>query len=891
VFGDRARHEAGVSMKIAFIRKLARRRELDAEIEEELRSHLELRIQRNIESGMSPEKARLAARLNFGGMESAREECREAQRPVWVEQIAREARIGARVLWRSPGFAFVAILTLALGIGATTAVFTVANGLLLKPLPWPDSHRVMSVWEGKENNPQSQTPMAPAQFIDLARQAKSFKALAGWNSTGINFVPANGAPQRLQGAAVTAAFFEVVQIQPQLGSGFTEENFRAGKDSVVVIGQSIWRDQFAGASNIIGQVVRINGRMRTIVGVMPPGFQTPAKSQFWTPRIFSEFEQEDRNLKVLPALGRLADGVSERQAAAELSTLFAALRKQYPDFLDGWTVRIHPALEDSARLARPALLVLMAAVSTALLMACVNVANLLLARGARRMGELSVRAALGASRSRLMRQLLIENLVLAFFGGALGLLFAKGLLVWLLAAAPASLPRIDQVHMDWRTLLFAMLVCGFAGLIFGAAPAWRLSQRNPARDLRDLGQRSTASVGWLRRGLAGFQVAASVVVLLATTLLIRSFDRLLRQDLGFNPENLMTARVELPPAKYAAEHRREQFAEETLRELRGTVGVESAAVMTYLPLQGGAQFIMRLENNPNIKVSEAPAVSYQGVSDDFVRTMGMRLILGRDLLTTDTAETPRVCLVNETFVRRYFPAGPAAAIGCRLEVGFSEPPQWSEIVGVVNDARNVALEAEPVEQVLAPLAQQDDFLRGNPTLTLVVRTRSASNAAKILQRAVWQIDKEQPLHLLRPMNEVLVDARAQRRFTSIVMAVFGVAAGLLATIGLFGVISGDVAARTREFGVRLALGALPGEVTRLALRSGVLTLSAGLGFGIFAALFSARLIRTMLYHTEVLDAVCWAGVCGGLIVTGLASSYWPARRAGKVDPIVALRQE
>lgn len=875
----------------ALIRKLRRRRSLDQEMEQELRDHLELRIQKNLETGMAPDDARLAALRSFGAMESVREECREIQRAMWIEQAARDIQFAVRMFWRSPGFALVAILTLALAIGATTAVFTVADGVLLKPLPWPASHRVMSLWEGRENDPKSQTPMAPAQFIDLASSVKTFKALAGWNAIGINFVPKNGAPQRLPGAAVTSDFFKVVETYPILGTGFTDENFRVGKDSVVVIGHSTWRDQFAGASNIIGQTVHINGHAPTIVGVMPPGFRTPAKSQFWTPRLFSEQEKEDRNYKALPVLGRLADGVTQAQATSELATVYAGLRAQYPEWLGGWNVRMHPALEDAAKLARPALLVLMAAVLTALTMACVNIANLLLARGSRRMGELSVRAALGASRARILRQLLCESLVLALIGGILGVVLAKLLLAMLLAAAPANLPRIDDVRMNWRTLVFAISICVGAGLFFGLAPAWRLSQRNPARELRDSGQRSTAHVGLLRRGLAAFQVAASVVVMLATILLIRSFDRLLRQDLGFNPDNLMTARIELPAAKYGEGNRREIFAEQTLRELRASAGVETAAAMTYLPVQGGARFIMRLESEPDVKVSEAPAVTYQGASDEFIRTMGMQLIAGRDLSTKDNADSMRVCLVNEAFVRRYFPAGPASAIGKRLEVGFSEPPRWTEIVGVVRDTRNLALEAEPDEEVFAPLAQQDDFLRGNPALTFVIRTRAGVNGADVLQRAVWRIDKEQPLHLLRPMKDVITDARAQRRFTWIVMAVFGAAAGALAALGLFGVMSADVAARTREFGVRLALGARPDEVIRLALRSGIWTLGVGLGSGMLASVFGARFIRSMLYHTEAFDSVAWATVCGGLIIVGLVASYCPARRAGRIDPIVALRQE
>lgn len=865
------------------------KRRFETEMDEELRGHFERKIEANIAAGMLPEEARRAALRQFGRIESIKEICRDERPFVWLEQLLQDMRVAARTLWKSPSFALAAVLTLALGTGATTAVFTVANDLLLKPLAFPHSNRVMSLWEGKEGDVSSQTPMAPTQFVDLRPQLKSFKALAGWAPAGINFVPKDGTPERFQGSVVTEDFFNVVETHPVIGSGFTPENFKAGQDGVVIIGQGIWRDRFGSSPGVIGQIVRINGRERTIVGVMPPGFQSPAKSQFWAPKLFNEHEMMDRNYKTLLVLGRLKDGVTEAQARAELATGYAALRREYPDFLDGWETRLHPALEDAAKPARPALYVLVAAVVAMLIMACVNVANLTLARGARRMGELSVRAALGASRGKLMRQLLVENLVLSTVGVALGALFGKALLTLLLSAAPQTLPRIDQVKMDWLTLGAAIAVCVGSGVLFGLVPACRLSQRDPARELKDCGQRSTAGVGWLRKGLAAFQVAASVVVLIGAALLLRSFDRLMREDLGFKPENLMTARIELPPAKYSVNGRRELFADEVLRELRSSVGIQDAAATTYLPLQAWPHFIMRTELDPNVEVSKAPAVGFQGVSDDYLRTMGMRIDMGRDFSKSDGPEAPLVCLVNQAFVRRHIPGG--QALGKRVEVGFSEPPNWMEIVGIVHDARNQALDSEPEEQVIVPLAQEADFFRGNPALSLIVRADAGFNAGDAIRRAVWRFDKDQPLHQLRPMLDLLVDARSQRRFTALVLSMFAAAAAALAAIGLFGVMSGDVTARTREFGLRMALGALPKSVTRLALRAGMFTLAIGLAAGIFGAWAGARLIRTMLYHTEVMDPAAWTTVFFVLTVSGVAACYWPARRAGKVDPIVALRNE
>lgn len=861
----------------------------ESDLDTELHSHLEERIRRNVAAGMPPEEARRAALRQFGPIDRVKEQCRETRRVIWLEQVARESRLAVRTLWKSPGFSSAVILTLALGIGATAAVFTVANSLLFKPLPWPQSHRVVSIWETKLADPKSQTPMAPAQFLDLHTNLKSFKAIAGWSPNGVNMAPKDGQPGRFPGASVTERFFDVVGVPPALGPGFNVDHFKEGNDGVALIAHGIWRDQFALDPNIVGRSVRINGRERTIVGVMPPGFQTPAKAQFWMPRLFNEHEHFDRNYKALPILGRLADNVTLEQARAELATAFAAIAREHADFLKGWGTRINPALEDSAKPARPSLYVLIAAVVAVLVMACVNVANLTLARGVRRLGELSLRAALGASRGKLMRQLLIENLLLAAGGGALGLFIAKGLLGFLLKIAPQTLPRIDQVRIDWWTVAFAFAACLVSAVIFGIAPAWRLSQRDPARELKDCGQRSASGVGWFRKLLAAFQVAASVIVLLATALLLQSFERLLRQDLGFKADNLWTARLELPAAKYRDENRRELFADEVIRELRSTPGIQKAAATTYLPLMGWPHIIMRLESNPGIAVNEAPHVGYQGVSDNYLSTMGMRVLRGRDLDSRDTPEALRVCLVNEAFVRQYYPDGDA--LGKRIEIGFADPPLWIEIVGIFNDARNQALDAEPEEQVIVPMAQQPDFFRGSPAISIVAATDARVNVPDAMRRAVWKIDRDQPLHLLRPMMDVLVDHRANRRFTVTVLSLFAGAAAMLAAIGLFGVMSGDVAARTREFGVRMALGAEPKSVIQLALKSGLGTLLMGLVAGSFGAWTATRLITSMLYQTKPYDPLAWLGVILSLMTLGLLASYFPARRAGRVDPMIALRAE
>jgi putative ABC transport system permease protein len=801
-----------------------------------------------------------------------------------------DLKFAFRQLLKSPGFTAVTVLTLALGIGGNTAMFTVANTLLLKPLPWPDSHRVVSLWEGNQQKNVPQAPMAAAQFVDLRRDAKSFEALAAWNPAAVNLAGDGATPERQAGALVTEDFFKVIGIGPVVGAGFTTEYFQPGADGVTLISQAVWQQRFGGDTNIVGRTIVMNGRSRVVVGVMPAGFQSPAKAAFWVPKVFSTFELQDRDYKGQLVLGRLAPGVTLESAQAEMNTLFGGLRQQFADVLEGWTPLVHPALEDVVKPLRPALLVLLGAVGMVLLMACLNVANLLLARGAARQGELGVRAALGASRRTLALQSLRESLAIALPGGLLGLLFAYYLLAALLSIAPATLPRIDQVQLDFNALLFTAAVCIVTTLVAGLAPALHQAQADPLDALRAASSRSTSRVGWWRRALVVFQVGATVVVLVATGLLLRSFERLLQRDLGFEPANLLTVRLELPPVKYAAEHQRDQFAEEILSRLAATTGVEAAAASTYLPLQGWPQLIMRLEENPVVRPSDAAATGYTGVTPDYFRAMGMRLLSGRGFTANDREGSPPVCVVNQTFARTHF--GERDPLGKRLEIGFSEPPNWIEIGGVVNDTQNAQLETQPQEQVFVPLRQQPQFLRGNPTISLVVRSRRpVEGLGEAIRQAVWAVDKDQPLHLLQPMTHVLENATSQRRFTVIVLSMFAALALALAAIGLYGVMSGYVSVRTREIGVRMVLGAQRMDVLRLVLRMGARTLRVGMTLGALAALAVGRLLQAQLFETKPLDALTWVGVAAMLIILGFAACLVPAGRAARLQPVEALRCE
>lgn len=793
-------------------------------------------------------------------------------------------------LLQRPAFTCVAVLTLALGIGGTTAMFTVVNTLLLRPLPFPEPHRIVSLWESNPGKSFPQAPMAAAQFIDLRNNARSLAALAAWNSAAVNLAGDDAPPERHPGAKVTEDFFKVLGVAPALGGGFATNQFQAGADGVVVISHAIWQRRFHAAADIVGQTLRINGRPRTIVGVMPAGFQSPAKAAFWVPKVFQPAELEDRDYKAQSVLGRLAPGVSMEAAQSEVKTLFAGLRRQYPDVLEGWSCELHPALEDLVRPMRPALLLLLAAVGVVLLMACLNVANLLLARGVERQGELGIRAALGASRGRLAWQSLSECLVLAFAGGALGLLVAQGLLKALLAIAPATLPRIDQVQLDPTALLVTAAACLVTTVVAGLAPALHQAQADPMDALRAASTQWTARIGGWRRGLVIVQVAATVVVLVATGLLLRSFERLLRRDLGFEPDRVLTTRLELPPLQYGADQRRDQFAEEVLARLTNTPGIESAAASTALPLQGWPQLILRLEENPITRPSDAPSSGYTGITPGYLHTLGMRVLRGRDVTPADREDTVLVCLVNESFARTHF--GTRDPLGRRLEIGFSTPPRWMEIVGVVNDSQNAELESAPQAQVFVPFRQQPDFLRENPAISLVVRGRGSPEAVgNALRQAVWSVDKDQPLHWLQPMSGIVDGATAPRRFTVVVLSTFAALALILASMGLYGVLSGQVAARIRELGVRMALGADPSDILRHVLGCGMRTLALGMVLGMAGALAVTRFIQSQLFETVPLDPVAWLWTVLVLLLTGFGACYFPAIRAARVDPMAALRAE
>lgn len=792
-----------------------------------------------------------------------------------------------RQLLKSPGFSVVALLTLALGIGANTAIFSVINGVLLRPLPFDQPDQLMRIYHRSQNFPKAS--YAAGGFFSVQKDNQAFESVAAWQMANVSLSAEGMEPERVQGAVFTDEVFQALRVAPVLGRAFNPEEFFPGADGVAIISHSLWHQRFGGRADIIGQTLEVSGRVREIIGVTAPGFDFPLKCQLWIPFAPNEFNRTRRDLHNLQVFGRLKPGITLEQARADLALLTQRYAEEFATTDKDWSCITFPMLDDYVANIRPALLVLLASVTALLLIACANVTNLLLARAAVRQREISIRAALGASRGRLARQLMVECLVLFTLGGAAGLLLGQWLLNLLLSLAPANLPRLDEVVIDLRVLLFTAGATFLTGLVFGLIPAWNASRTDLTLALRE-GHGSTGSRGWLRSSLVVIQVAAAVVLLVSSGLLIRSFHRLQQVDAGFDASRVMTMKVDLPAAKYGSigqtNEKREQFVSEVVRRLQALPGVESAAVTTTAPLTGGPTFIMRLESNPEVNVSTAPVTAYRTITPDYFRVMGMALLRGRSFNDRDAPGAPRVIIINEAFAKKFFPGG-ESPLGKRVEVALDDPPRWAEVVGVVADARIASLEAETPVQAYEPY---HEFSFNN--VTFVLRAAGDPGAlATAMRREVQAVDPQLPVHTQKTMEQIVDESLGQRYFSLVLVGVFAAVALALASIGLYGVIAYSVAQRTREFGVRLAIGAGRGNIVRLVMGEGAKLIGTGLLLGTVGAMVSAGLIQSLLFGIGARDPLTFAAIVMLLAAVAAAACLIPALRATKVDPLVALRVE
>jgi predicted permease len=697
------------------LRSLVRRRRVERELDEELQYHLERQIEENVAAGMSSEEARYAALRAMGGIEQHKEACRDTRRVRLIEDVAQDVRFGLRTMLKNPGFTVVAVITLALGIGANTAIFSVVNAVLLRPLDYEDPDRLVMVYENNWQKGWTRFAVAPGNFATWREQNQVFEQIAAFTGSSFALV-GKGDPEQLQGTRVSANLFALLGAKPALGRAFLPEEDQPGGERVVVVSHRLWQRRFAADPGLVGKPLTLNGQSYTVVGVMPAGFLFPnPRTELWVPVAFSADDLGNRGGHSVVAIARLKPGVTVEQAQTEMNAIAARLEEQYPETNAAWGVWVTLLGEQVVGDVRPALLALVCAVAFVLLIACANVANLLLARAAARRKDVAVRAALGASRSRLVRQLLTESILLSLLGGSFGILLAAWGVGALVSLGPTNIPRLSQVEIDGRVLAFAFLISLATGIIFGLVPALQASQTDLSESLKEGGRSSSAGVGSqrLRRLLVVAEVALSLVLLVGAGLMIKSFVRLSEVDTGFDSQNVLTAEIALPQSRYDDSQQQAAFFRQVLARIEALPGVESVGAATPLPFTGDSLYSFIIEGHPTDNV---PSANYYAVSSDYFGTMGIPLLKGRFFTEADTAESPGVAIINETMARRYFPD--EDPIGKRMNIT-NGPPLLREIVGVVGDVKQYGLDTTSPAQMYEPYLQ-----RPSPGMTLVVRAAS-----------------------------------------------------------------------------------------------------------------------------------------------------------------------
>jgi predicted permease len=804
-----------------------------------------------------------------------------------MENLLRDLRYAIRMLGQKPAFTFIVVLALSIGIGANTAIFSVVNAILLRPLPYKNPDRLSMIWM---NNPKlgvAEDWHSFPNYTDYKEQNQVFEDMAAFNSRSFNLT-GTGDPVRVTGAWTTASLFSVLGVEPLLGQVFTVEAEEPGKDLVVVLSQGLWQRRFASDPNIIGQPINLNGTNRTVVAVMPATFAFPEKeSEVWVPLAVSPQRRQARNSFSLKAVGRLKPGVTIDQARADMGAIGQRLDEQY--FQAGYGANLVPLHQQETSKVKSALIVLLAAVAFVLLIACANVANLLLARAAVREREIAIRVSLGAGRGRLIRQLLTESALLALIGGAIGVLLAMWGLQGLIALSPADIPRLEQIHIDARVLAFTFGISLLTGFIFGLAPALQASSPDLHETLKEGGRGSTGGARGklVRNALVVCEIALSLVLLIGAGLLIKSFMRLQQFDLGFNPDNILTMRVQLPGTKYREGKQVSEFYKQLLERMETVPGVQSAGAISTIFLSDTPNSTnFTIEGRPVPTGAEAIEVPLDSVSPNYFRVMGIGLLRGREFDDRDVDGATPVAIINDTFARRFFPN--EDPLGKRYVYGQPDTRNpWIAIVGVVSDMRRTGFDKEERPETFLPEAQNPDG-----TLTIVARTTGEpANFATALRNEVWALDKDQSVFDIKTMDQTLSEMISQRRFTMLLLGVFAGVALILAAVGIYGVMSYSVTQRTHEIGIRMALGAQSSNVLSLIVGQGVKLVLLGVGLGLAASFLLTRLMLSLLYGVSATDPLTFSVISLILIGVALLACLVPARRAAKVDPMVALRYE
>ena len=802
-----------------------------------------------------------------------------------MESLWKDLRTGFRSLLRNRGYSAVVLLTLALGIGANTAIFSVVNGVLLRPLPYPGRDRLVMIWERAPQSPQVHNVISPANFLDWRAQNHVFQRMSviGW---GVSTLTGQGEPESLRGRQVSAPYFDMLGAHAALGRTFTEADDQPGAPRVIVISDSLWKRRYGSDPAILGRDITLNDKPYTVVGVMPPGFRFLSEGgDYWTPIQLDPAEDYRAKLgRYMRAFGELRPGVSISQAQSEMDTIAARLSAQYPAADKDWGVTLVGLQDQMIGTVRPALLLLLAAVGFVLLIACANVANVVLTRATHRRREMAIRAALGAAGFRLARQLITESVLLALIGGAAGAALAAGGVNLLLALAPQDIPRLSTVRVDIAALAFTFLLSLLTGVLFGLAPAWYVRRTDPERILRQGGEKIEAGGHILRDSFVVAQVAMSLVLLVGAGLLAESFLRIQGTSTGFDPSNLLTVRIDLPSSRYPKHENEIAFYSEVVRKVSALPGVDSASGVVFLPFSGMlAATDFTIGGRPAPAPGEAPVTNVVVATPGYFPTMRSPLRQGRLFDERDTAQAPRVFLVNESFARKFFAHENVLGQHLTVDMGDNVP---GEIVGVVADIKQTALDEGDTPAVYYTYSHLPIGF-----MTLVIRSQSPRSQLPAATAVIHSLDPQLPLTDVATMDELIADSVSERRFQSLLLAVFAAAALLLAAVGLYGVQSYSVAQRTREIGIRVALGANRSRIFRQTIGRGTVLVATGLAIGIAAAAVLTRFLSSFLFQVAPGDPAVFAGVSLLLITVSLLASYVPARRAMRVDPLVALRYE
>ena len=878
----------------SFTRALFRRRRFEGDMDAELKAHIETYADDLIREGLSHEEALRRARIQFGGVERVKEECRESRGVHFFESLMLDLRFAFRMLRKSPGFTAVAVLTLALGIGANTAIFSAVYGVLLAPLPYEDPSHLIVL---NETTPRvGMVSVSYPNFLDWRAQSHEFSQIAAVYSVGFNIAgPGVSQPENISGEAVSPNFLSMLGVHPFLGRDFDPSEEKSGTAPVVLLSYDLWQSHLGADRNALGRAISLDGRSYTIVGVLPPNFRSLDKTDVIEPvgawlTTNSDEATNRADRGDMSVLARLAPGATLAEARVEMEGIAARLAKEYPLSNDQFSVALRSIRDVFVGDMQTELLVLIAAVFFVLLIACANVANLFLVRSAARNKEFALRVAFGASHGRIIRQMLTESFVLAFLGGVLGVLLAIGGIHSLSKLITAEMLNGAQIHLNGAVLLFTAGVVLLAAFVFGLAPALHSTKQDVQSELKEGSRTSSASASQnrLRRALAIAEISLSLVLLVAAGLMMKSLYRLFSVNPGFQPEHVLTMEMSLRTQQYYKDPAVRNFWQQVLNGVRALPGVDSAAVGTVIPFAGEHdRGDITIEGMPLPRPGSWPHPDNHVVSPDYVRTLGITLLRGRSFTGADNENAPLVGMINSKLAQQFFPD--QDPIGKRFMWGHpsTDPAKWITIVGVVGDTKLYGLANPARLEVYTPARQYP----ANHMNLLVKSAVSPAALISSIRRVVASIDKNQPIFGISTMDELRDSSVLGRRITLILLGAFSALALVLAAIGIYGVISYAVAQRTHEIGIRMALGAQHRDVLRMVLGQGGKIALIGTAIGLALAFGLTRLMSNLLFSVSASDPLTFAGVAGLLLVVAMLACYIPARRAMKVDPMVALRHE